>query len=307
MTEISFSLEPRPPFRLDLTVWALRRRPHNLVDRWDGRAYRRVLVLKDQPVKVAVTQTGSPAVPHLQVQARGIKGSPEKVAALTAVLTRMLGLHADLENFYLLAENDPQLRPLVREFLGLKPPRFPTLFEALVNAIACQQLSLTVGIHLLNRLATARGLAFPGESAAAPAFPRPQDLAGAAPEELRSLGFSRQKERFLVELARRIIEEKLNLEALADLDDAAALQHLRAFRGVGRWTAEYALLRGLGRWHLFPGDDVGARHRLREWLHLPEPLDYEGVYRVLARWRPFGGLLYFHFLLGSLAAEGRLS
>ena len=38
-----FMLEPVPPFRLDLTAWALRRRPANIVDRWDGGAYRRAV------------------------------------------------------------------------------------------------------------------------------------------------------------------------------------------------------------------------------------------------------------------------
>lgn len=307
MSTFQFSLAPRPPFRLDLTVWALRRRAHNLVDRWDGQVYRRVLVLEDQPVEVAVTQSGSPAWPNLEVYARGLEGSPETVAALTAALSRMLGLQADLHDFYRFAGRDPQLEPLVGKFRGMKPPRFPTIFEALVNAIACQQLSLTVGIHVLNRLATARGLSLAGEAKAAPAFPRPHDLAGALPEELRGLGLSWQKGRALVELAQRMIQEKLNLEALAGLDDTAAIEQLRGFRNVGRWTAEYVLLRGLGRWHLFPGDDVGARNRLQEWLHLPEPLDYEGVRRVLAHWRPYGGLLYFHFLLEGLSAEGHIS
>jgi DNA-3-methyladenine glycosylase II len=164
-----------------------------------------------------------------------------------------------------------------------------------------------VGIHVLNRLAAARGVPFPGEDGPIHAFPRPQDLSGAAVEELRALGLSRQKGRFLLELAQRILEEKLDLEALAALADAAALEQLRSFRGVGRWTGEYALLRGLGRWHLFPGDDVGARKRLEEWLNLSEPLDYEGVHRVLQRWRPYGGLLYFHFLLEGLSREGHLA
>ena len=288
-------------------MWALRRRPHNLVDRWDGRVYRRVLIHEDQPVELAVTQTGPAASPRLEVEVRGIKGSPETVAALSAALTRMLGLQADLQAFYAFAAGDPQLGPLVQEFRGLKPPRFPTVFEALVNAISCQQLSLTVGIHLLNRLAAARGLSFSGESQAAPAFPRPRDLAGAPLEELRSFGLSWHNSRFLLELAQKILAENLNLEALAELDDAAAMEQLRSLRGVGRWTAEYVLLRGLGRWHLFPGDDVGARNRLQKWLHLPEPLDYEGVRRVLAHWRPYGGLLYFHFLLQGLAANGHIS
>ena len=295
-----------PPFRLDLTVWVLRRRPHNLVDRWDGRVYRRVLTLEDQPAEVAVTQTGTDSAPTIQVEVKGVEAAPQTSSILTAALTRILGLQADLSGFYRMAAQDSLLEPLAREFRGFKPPRYPSLFEALVNGIACQQISLTVGIHLLNRLAANYGLQFSGEDGPPSAFPRPQDLAASSPGDLRSLGFSRQKEAFLVELSQRIIRENLDLEVMANLDDAAALEQLRSFKGIGRWTGEYALLRGLGRWHLFPGDDVGARHRLGKWLGLPEPLDYSGVRRILDRFQPYGGLLYFHFLLQRLAQEGHL-
>src|SRR5713101_6047817 len=49
LLQTTFALEPTPPFRLDLTVWALRRRPHNEVDRWDGQTYRRALILNGEP------------------------------------------------------------------------------------------------------------------------------------------------------------------------------------------------------------------------------------------------------------------
>jgi DNA-3-methyladenine glycosylase II len=76
--------------------------------------------------------------------------------------------------------------------------------------------------------------------------------------------------------------------------------------GVGRWTAEYVLLRGLGRTHVFPGDDVGARNNLQRWLRLTAPLDYQGVDRVTSRWAGYAGLLYFQLLLDRLAAAGHL-
>jgi DNA-3-methyladenine glycosylase II len=78
-------------------------------------------------------------------------------------------------------------------------------------------------------------------------------------------------------------------------------------RGVGRWTAEYALLRGLGRLHVFPGDDVGARKNLGRWLNRHEPLDYAGVQAATQKWQPFAGLVYFHLLLANLAEHGILS
>ncbi|MGB9081663.1 MAG: hypothetical protein WCD00_10210, partial [Desulfuromonadaceae bacterium] len=57
---------------------------------------------------------------------------------------------------------------------------------------------------------------------------------------------------------------------------------------------------------MFPGDDVGAQKNLQRWLQLPEPPDYEGVQKLLARWQPYGGLIYFHLLLDRLAAAGYL-
>jgi DNA-3-methyladenine glycosylase II len=92
----------------------------------------------------------------------------------------------------------------------------------------------------------------------------------------------------------------VGLEALHRLDDVAAVERLTALRGIGRWTAEYVLLRGLGRLHVFPGDDIGAQNKLKRLLAIETPLDYEGVRTLVARWHPFAGLVYFHLLLDAL-------
>lgn len=99
----------------------------------------------------------------------------------------------------------------------------------------------------------------------------------------------------------------VDLEGLADLPDKGAIECLCDLRGVGRWSAEYVLLRGLGRTHVFPGDDVGARKNLERWLNLVKPLDYAAVHRTLERWRPYGGLVYFHLLLDRLEDAGFLA
>jgi DNA-3-methyladenine glycosylase II len=225
---------------------------------------------------------------------------------VTSTLERLLGLNIELAPFYRFAARQRRVAQLARRFRGVKPPRFATVFECLVNSIACQQVSLTVGILLLNRLAVEHGPAFEDGDDAAYAFPRPNDLAPLRPQQLRRLGFSRQKGRALIELARSIVEEQLDLEVLSELPDEEAIECLRSMRGVGRWSAEYALLRGLGRTHIFPGDDVGARNNLQRWLHLRAPLDFLGVARTLARWWQFSGLIYFHLLLVGLEKAGYL-
>lgn len=301
--EFSFELKPVAPFRLDLTVWTLRRRSDNVIDRWDGETYRRVLPIGERAAAVAVRQTRSPERPKLEVRVSGAKADESTKSAVTAVIERLLGLRVDLAEFYRFAGSSSRLDRLASQFRGMKPPRFPTVFEALVNAIACQQVTLTLGIQLLNKVAAHYPLSADGSTIA---FPRPQDLAGRRPEDFRRLGFSHQKGRAIIELARSITSGELDLEALADADDRAAVEQLCAHRGIGRWSAEYALLRGLGRTHIFPGDDVGARNRLERLLRARHKLDYAGVARRLRSWRPYGGLVYFHMLLDGLAEAGQL-
>ena len=96
------------------------------------------------------------------------------------------------------------------------------------------------------------------------------------------------------------------MEPLRDADDSAASAALQRLGGVGRWSAEYALLRGLGRLEVFPGDDVGARNNLARRLGLASPLDYDDVRQAVAPWAPYAGLAYFHLLAERIDAAGWL-
>jgi DNA-3-methyladenine glycosylase II len=304
-----FTLEPVPPFRLDLTAWALRRRPANVVDRWDRVAYRRAVKLDETVAEVEVRQVRPPEAARLDVSvSMGTPLDPARVRAeITATLDRLLGLDVDLGGFYRRTRHDPYLGPLAQRYRGLKPPRFPTMFECLANAIACQQLTLTVGIVLLNRLAESYGPTGPGSpGTAGHTFPNAADLTPATPADLRRLGLSTRKSQSLLELARGVAVGELNLEALGTVDDEAASASLQELGGVGRWSAEYALLRGLGRLGVFPGDDVGARNNLARRLGVATPLDYQGVRRTVTRWAPDAGLAYFHLLIERIDDAGWL-
>jgi len=302
----SLVLRPRAPFRLDLTVWALRRRALNEIDVWDGSTYRRVLVLDDTPVAVAVTQEGGAEAPELKFTLNSARKRRSAPPDACAVLGRMLSLELDIDPFYTLAAGDPVLAPLAERFRGLRPPRFASVFECLVNAVALQQLSLAAGLTLLNRLSRTYGACSSARGHSAYAFPEPAQLAAARLESIRALGFSLRKATTIVAIANVADEMQLDLESLAGADDADVVETLTQIAGIGRWSAEYTLLRGLGRLHVFPGDDVGARKNLARWLGLAEPLDYADVQRAVAGWHPYAGLVYFHLLLDRLAARGDL-
>ncbi|HOD35487.1 MAG TPA: hypothetical protein PLR20_07580 [Syntrophales bacterium] len=306
MGTMTFVMNPAPPFRLDYTVWAIRRRSINVIDRWDGTTWRRVHPLAEGVLEVQVTQAGAPEKPMLRVRVLGKRLPADSKKRVKVLLTRMLGVETELSAFYRLARGRKSIGALVERFRGVRLPRFPSVFEALVNGIACQQLSLTVGITLLNRLARFCGDRFVAPEGVSFGFPRPQRLARVDAADLRKLGFSRQKAEALLKLSRGVSLKEIDLEKLEASGDEEARGKLLQLKGVGPWTADYALLRGLGRLTVFPSGDVGARNRLQSLLRVREPLDDIEIRKRLRAWEPFAGLIYIHLLLSGLADEGCL-
>jgi DNA-3-methyladenine glycosylase II len=299
-------IRPVPPFRLDLTVWALRRRTHNAIDRWDGTTYRRVIVVGGRSAEVEVRQAGSTATPRLIVTATPALRSRSERQRVRSAIDRLLGTRVDLRDWYRTAEDDPRLESLAVRFRGMKPPQLLTVFETLVNAFACQQLSLVVGLELLNRLAVVCDVKRGTGARSRYAFPTPGDVVRHNAADYRAIGFSRQKVDALLTLAQGIHRGRIAVEGLWRYNDAEASSRPRELRGVGRWTAEYVLLRGLGRLHVFPGDDVGAQKSLVRWLGRRAPLDYAGVSKATEKWQPYASMVYFHLLLDGLSRAGVL-
>jgi DNA-3-methyladenine glycosylase II len=305
VAELTFTLRPRPPFRLDLTVWALRRRAHNVVDRFDDGIWRRVLVIGEAPVAVAVRQTRIDAHPEIEVLISAKR--PQAVKAdVAAIVTRMLGLDLDLSDFYGIASRDVHLCDLAERLRGMKPVRYATVFEAFANAVACQLVSLSAGMHVLNRLANAFGVR--AEIDGMRSFPRATTVARSNPDAMRALGLSRQKGEYLIGLAQLANDRKdRDFASIEHLTDDNAIARLSKIRGVGRWTAEYVMLRGFGRINIFPGDDVGARNKLFEWLGVTEAPTYDAVAKMLERWHPYGGLIYLHLIVNAVAGAGHVA
>jgi DNA-3-methyladenine glycosylase II len=151
------------------------------------------------------------------------------------------------------------------------------------------------------------GVSWADNHATAIAFPGPEHLANASEEQLRELGWSRQKAQAVLDLAHLLVEEPGTFARVEDMSNEEVCRLLLPLRGVGRWTAEYVLLRGLGRIDVLPGDDVGAQKNLQRLLSLAQRPTYEQVKALTARWHPYAGFVYFHLLLRTLENKGVLS
>jgi DNA-3-methyladenine glycosylase II len=283
----------RPPFRLSLTVAALQRRPENPVDVWsvDGR-YLRAFDTARGPVTWAVAEEAGGT--RLRVELSGDIDDPQRWRSLVA---RLLGTDIDLGPFYAKAARLPAVAPLVARFRGVKPPRFASLWEAIVNSVVFQQLSLAAAMTMVRRLVLA--FSTPVELAGQKLFPFPpaEAVASSSTRDLRTLGLSGTKAGALRTCAQRIVAGVLREEDLEGLADDEIARRLLELPGIGPWTASLILLRGFRRLDVFPGGDVAAARGLdavagARGAELVEAL---GDHR---------GMLYFHLLLNSLAARG---
>lgn len=298
---LTISIPAICPFRLDLTVWALRRRKSNIVDQWNSNQYTRIFVLNNNPVKITAIQEGTNAEPKICVTLKSKKEiTSHLLKDVKLLLQKMLGITIDLQPFYALADKNDILKPLIGQFPGVKPPRFPSIFEGLINSIACQEVTLDLGILLQNRLSENFGMKFIDNNIASYAFPRPEDLIEVSEEDIKKLGVSYRKAKAIKELAIAIINKKIELANLDKMKNNEVIAYLSSIQGIGRWSAEYVLLRGLGRLDTFPGDDIGAKNNLKRLFCIDKKPDYEEIKKLTSGWHPYEGMVYFYLLLNKL-------
>ena len=149
----------------------------------------------------------------------------------------------------LLARRDPVIRALMRVHgeCGLAESQHTNPFTALVQAILSQQLS-TKAAATIGRRFTAL---FDGR------VPHAADVAAIPDEQLRSVGISGQKVRYLRDLCQRIQDGSLPLHALDEMTDEGVIEALTHVKGIGRWTAEMFLMFRLHRPDVLPVGDLG--------------------------------------------------
>ena len=286
----------KPPFRLDLTVSALRRTPTNVVDVYtpDGR-YLRALNGRTKPVIVSVTQ------PRRNALSVSVKGSRADDVPAVACIRRVLGTDRNLSAFYRRARDIPWLAALARRMRGLRPPRYPELFEACTNAILFQQVSLQAASAIMRRLLHVVGTDVEHEGVPLVVFPKAERFLDAKDAALRAAGLSASKLATLRRAAEAIASGALTEAMLDELPSEVAALLLQGIKGIGPWTASLILLRGLGRIDVLPGNDSGVRANLDRFAG--KRVTTASVVEQLGTQR---GMAYFCLLLARLDARGEI-
>ena len=177
-----------------------------------------------------------------------------------------------------LSRRDPVIRDLMRTHgkCGLADAQHGDPFGALMKAIVSQQLSTKAAHTIFTRLLAL----FDG-------VPTPPALAALTDVQLRGVGLSGQKLRYMRDLAAKVQEGTLPLPALDSMADEEVIAALTQVKGIGRWTAEMFLMFRLHRPDVLPVDDLGIVKAVQKAYGLRKMPSADRLNKIGDAWRPY--------------------
>lgn len=290
-------LYPTAPFDFAAALDYLRASPSAVLERIgdDDHSYRKALRLNGRDLLLTVRSTGTVASPRLALTIAGDDLDAATASAARALVTRIFALDADPTPFLALAERDPVFGGLIMRHPGLRPVLIADPFEALIWAVLGQQITVAFARTLKLRLVALAGRTLTIEGTDYPLFPDPATLAALDRDLLRAHQFSRQKASYVVSLAAAVRDGALDLERIRALPRDEAIAALTRFHGIGRWTAEYLLMRGLGDRDSIPAADVGLRAVIGRWYGLGRKASEAEVRAYADAWAGWRGWAAFHW------------
>ncbi len=255
----------------------------------------RVLHVGEKPVLVSVSSEGTVERPRLTVEIHP-RLLTHEMKSLRKLLHVMFAPSFDFNRFYSIAKKDRLMHTVAEDLRGLRPVSPPTLFEALIIAITEQQISLDAAITIRSRLIQKYGdhVTFGGGEFYA--FPTSAALAETSPKKVRAVGLSMNKARYVHELSKKVAKVELDLERLREMDDESVIIELTKIKGVGQWTAEYVLIRGMGRVNSLPADDLGIQRAVSLAYFNGKKISSKTVRKVLGKFAPYSGVAAFYLM-----------
>ena len=302
----SLTLTPRPPFDASPILGYLSRSPLEPLDVViDGR-YRRAVRLDGRPTLIEVLPEGTVEAPRLTVRLLGSDADPALLPVAAQEVARWWRIDQDPSALAPLAGRDPVFGALLARLHGARAPLMPSPLECLVWAILGQQITLAFAYKMKRALVERYGDALEYDGQTYRLFPRAARLAEADPADLRELQFSRQKSDYVRSLAALDAEERIDWADLAARPTEAAIAGLTALRGVGRWTAEYVLMRGLGHPDVIPAADVGLQTAIGRAYDLGRKATEAEVRTLAEQWAPQRSYASFAWWWSLAAAKNGL-
>jgi DNA-3-methyladenine glycosylase II len=293
----TFELQPLAPFCLELSAQIFAGL-NPTVRCFSERVFSQILRVNDQLVLTKVTSKGTVQNPNLQVKlASNHPITTQTKQDAQEAIEYIFNLNLDLQTLYNQTENDPVMHKITRQLAGFKYPTTPTAFESLVDSIVEQQISIKIARTIEERLAQKFGDKTKIDGNHYYAFPTPQNLTDASISEIRACGLSQRKAEYIYGAAKAITTGTLELEEMKSNPDIdAIIAELDALKGIGIWTAELTIFRGMQRLNVLPADDFGIRRAISKYYCGGRLIKAAEAREIAKPWSNWQGLAAFYLL-----------
>jgi DNA-3-methyladenine glycosylase II len=297
---MNLKIKPIPPFDFNLsaTIFA---GGDPQIRTYDNDKYWQVLRVNDTLVLITLSSVGTIDDPALEIELKSIAElSTNDQNRVEEIVSSLFNLPLDLTAFYDAVKNDRIMQTVTQRLRGLKSPTTPTVFEALVDSIIEQQISLTVAHVLERNVIKTFGDQLMVDDATYYAYPTPQNIANGTVEQLRNCGLSMRKAEYIHDISKSITEGERDLEHFKTYEDAEEIiKEMVKIRGIGVWTAELTMLRGMSKLEAIPADDLGLRRHIAHYYCNDRKITGAEAREIAEKWGTWKGLAAYYLILAS--------
>ena len=276
-------------------LWFLSRGFDDAVYRVQGGSVFRVFTVDEEQFLVKITPG------NWSVKIEWLYGTPpvEAVALVKNFISEWFDLETDVSPFYELLKTNDKLDYMADAFNGLKLIGMPDLFETLAWAIIGQQINLTFAYKIKRRLVENYGCFIEYHNEVYYTFPSPETIAAAEVADLKAMQLSAGKITYLKNIAAAFCNGTVSKAVLQALPDSASRSNLlTGQKGVGVWTANYALMKCLRDQSAIPYGDAGLLNALMSHGIITNKTELKGMHTLFESFKGWEAYLVFYLWRG---------
>jgi DNA-3-methyladenine glycosylase II len=287
----SFSIQTPPEFSFEHCLVFLKRSPLELLHVCSEDNVIKLLPINSKRVLFSLKKEAETTLKVTVLNEQ--KANSDLKEYLERYVREWFDLDTDLKPFYKLAAKDTLLKNLVKEFHGYRIIGQPDLFESLIWAVLGQQINLNFAYTLKQRFVEGFGERIMFEGKSYFTFPQASGVATISTDQLLPLQFSRQKSNYVVHIAEAFASGQISKEKLKDIPFQEAKEILMKIKGIGNWTANYALMKTFRHPQSFPLEDAGLHNAIKKALMLdrkPTLSEVKEIFKKYKGWEAYATL-----------------
>lgn len=277
----SLRIPPPKEFSFELALAFLQRSPRELLHKVFDRRIEKALRIRDGIVIFSIRLDKD----DLLVEFLNTKVTVAQATEVVKYIREWLDLDTDLKPFYAICEKDRLLKELVETYYGYRIIGQPDLFESIVWAVLGQQINLQFAYALKQKFVERFGDVLTLKEETYYLFPQPETVARLTVDQLLPLQFSRQKANYTIDIAKAFAGGIVSKEKLVGMSLQEAKELLMEIKGIGNWTANYALMKTFRHADAFPLEDAGLHNAIRNLKKLNRKPSLEEVRKIFKKYK----------------------